>query len=268
MRRTAYKYCTRFLHFVTSHIKEMIISSIFTFIFVTIYYWFLQAPVNDAWGWLIAYGRILQDGFRSGFMHGTPFKSSQGAWAVDWRLGGQPFVHVVIFYFFVGISVFGSASCVVYLLSKYHSFRRLKGIWTYRGLPKSFWSYVSASIFVTLIIVSLVGITGTTINPNLIVPAQPSKDYLAFETQVTAEVFVTITRSVKVNVDPPVLEKDNMTGRLSCIIVTPEISCWNISAVNASTVVLNNTIKPCSIILCHDCNGARARKPYIRFTAK
>jgi hypothetical protein len=251
MKKAACKYLTRFLRFVTSHVKEMVISSIFSSIIATIYYYFLQTPVNDARGWILAFGRVLQDGFRSGFMRGTPFKDAQGNWAVAWRLGGAPpFIHTVILYVFLGISIFGITSCSVYALRKYHSFGRLKGIWTYRGRPKSFWSYISAGIVVALVTVSLVGITGTMVNPNLIVPAEPSKNYLGFETRVSATLYVTVIHHAIVRVEPTVLKKDNVTGWLDCIITSPGSEVWKPGDIDASTILLNNVTRPSSVT-CH-----------------
>jgi hypothetical protein len=266
MKREVYKHLARFARFVACHIKGMVfwvISLLFSFVFApvfaSLYSFFLQTPVNDALGWLMAYLRLLQDGFRSGLISGTPFKNAQGNWGVLWQLGqvGQPFIYIVIYDVFTGICLIGGTSLVVYLMLRYRAFRRLKEICTYLRHPKSFWKYVSVRSIAVLAIISVAGAL-IAINPSFIMPPNVSKSsngppaivihpYLA-----TA---VTIIHHVLLRFDPSVLVETNMTGRLSCIVVPPENASWNISDLDTSTIVLNNTISPCSLDINSEGNG-------------
>ena len=58
-----------------------------------------------------------------------------------------------------------------------------------------------------------------------------------------------------VRFDPAVLERSNMTGELSCIVAAPKVSYWSINEINTSTVILNSTIRPCSVSVYSGNNG-------------
>jgi hypothetical protein len=105
--------------------------------------------------------------------------------------------------------------------------------------------------------ISIVGLGGfiiTKINPNIVVPAEPSKDYLELNTHLSAELYVIITRPVIMDFDPSILEEHNMTGWFYCIIKTPENSLWDVSEIDTSTISLNSKINPCSTSIHFDIN--------------
>lgn len=255
MKETSRKYLTKFLKYVTSHIIGTVMSLVLGFIILATWHDYLQPMTSDIFGWLQANWRVLQDAFQSGFVRGTPFRNTLGNWAVAWELGGQPFIHIVIHYAFASIFFLGSFSGLIYLVRQYHKFKRLKAIFTYLKHPSSFWKYVSFRIVVALTLMSLVGITGMLINPNLIVPAEPSKNYLGVEIGLSSAVEITITRYAIMRIDPPVLEKNNMTGQFCCIIMSPENATWGVSDIVESTILLNNETHPCSASVHSDSNG-------------
>jgi len=123
MKTKIYTYFVKCLKFLVSKVVEVIITLLIMFFMLPVLY--------DKIGWLQAELRILEDAFRSGYIRGTPFKTSQGYWAIEWRLGGQPFIHAIIPYMFMLISIFGGISCLVYLVRRYYSFRRLKKVVTF-----------------------------------------------------------------------------------------------------------------------------------------
>ena len=96
---------------------------------------------------------------------------------------------------------------------------------------------------------------GIKINPNIIVPAEPSKDYLECNIHISDELNVIVTRGVIVEFDPSIIEQHNVTGFVNCIIRKPENPFWNISDVDTSTIVLNETARPSSTSFCFDNNG-------------
>jgi len=199
-------------------------------------------------------GRVLEDAFRSGFIRGTVFKNAQGHWAIDWRLGGQPIVHIVIPYMFMFISLLGGISCLIYLAKKYYSFRRLKRVVTYLRQPKNFGTSISVSVVAVTLLIFLVGFIGTTTDPNIIIPAKPSKDYLEVNLKITASCYVEITRPVIVETVTDILDRNNMTGWFYCIIKTPENALWKVSDIEISNIVLNDKIQPFDTSLYFDGN--------------
>jgi hypothetical protein len=225
--------------------------------------WFIMLSIlpvawltlTDKWGWFLAYTRVLQDGYNSGYVRGTLFKTAQGFWGINWRLGGQPFIHVILPYVFASIFLLGLTSLFIYLVPKYCSFRRLKKVCTYLRHPKNFRKCISFGIVTTLLIVSLVGITGITIDPNIVVPAEPSKDYLEMTLHLSVEAQVTVIRGTIVEFDPPVIEEHNLTEFIYCTIKAPENSFWNSSDIDTSTIILNETISPCSTAVFLSSNG-------------
>jgi hypothetical protein len=205
---------------------------------------FLWILLNNGYGWLKAYLRVLAEGYRSGYVHGTPFKNAQGSWAINWRLGGPPFIHVIISIIFWFVFVSPIILISLYLLRKYSQFQWLKKRICYpKGLLK-FTSCISACFIIIMIAISLVGFTGRKINLNIILPAEALKDYLGCNIGMSVVLDVTVTRPVVLEVNPSVLDKNNMSGWFCCIIKPPENSCWNIEEVDSFTISLNNTTIP------------------------
>lgn len=229
------------MKFLASHIIKTIVLFLLMTFFLPLLY--------DKLGWLQAEWRVLEDGFRSGYMRGTPFKTSQGYWAIEWRLGGQPIIHIIIPHVFMLISLFGGLSCLIYLTRKYYSFRLLKGVVTYLRRPKNFRSSISVSIVAVTLLIFLAGLIGTTIDPNIIIPAEPSKGYLEVNLKISASCYVEITRFVIVETDTDILDRNNMTGWFYCIIKTPENAFWNISDIDVSSILLNGELHPSNTLL-------------------
>lgn len=222
-------------------IIELVVSSSIMF-----FLYFLGNVLCDKIGWLQAEWRILEDGVRYGYIRGTSFRTSQGYWAVEWRLGGQPLIHAIIPYLFMLISFIGSSTCVFYVARKYYLFNRLKRTVTYLRHPKNFRSTISFSIVAITLILFLAGFVGTRVDPNIIIPAEPSKDYLEVNLKISASCFVEITRFVIVEPIANTLDRNNVSRWFYCVIKTPENAFWNITDIDASTILLNEKLRPSS----------------------
>jgi len=247
MKTKIYTYFMKCLKFLVSKVVEVIITLLIMF--------FLFPALYGKIGWLQAELRILEDAFRSGYIRGTPFKTSQGYWAIEWRLGGQPFIHAVIPYMFMLISIFGGISCLVYLVRRYYSFRRLKKVVTFLRHPKNFRSAISLGVVAMTLAIFLAGLIGTTVDPNIIIHLEPSKDYLEATIRVSLDCYVEVTRFAIVETVTDVIDRNNMTGWFYCKIKTPENTFWNITDINASTILLNGKLHPTSVSFYTGSNG-------------
>ncbi len=233
----------------------------------------LWLTLNDKWEWFTISMRVLKDGFYSGYVHGTPFKTAQGHWAVDWRLGGPPFIHVILPYIFTFFLLSAVVPFFICLMRRYYSFRRLKKVCTYLKNPRNFREYISVRCVAAVLIMSIVGLAGivaTTIDPNIIVPAERSKDYFECNMHITAILSITITRYVIVEANPSILYENNMSGWFYCIIKIPENSRWSISDIDTFKILFNDKIIPYIKSVHYDNNStefilAKSDKSFLAF---
>lgn len=203
------------------------------------------ALVVDKLEWLQVYWRTLQEGYQTGYVRGTPYRTTDGHWATRWRLGGQPFIHVVIpLVFWVLFVVPISFLIPTYLLPKYRLFRRLRGAVVH---PKNFLKFrrcVSLYFIAVVLMISLVGFTGTKIDPNMIISAEPSSDCLGIGISLRVECSVTITRFAIITFCPFIFDENMERYWLYCRIEKPREASWRITEVDESTISLNGTAIP------------------------
>ncbi|MHA1833454.1 MAG: hypothetical protein ACTSV7_05635 [Candidatus Baldrarchaeia archaeon] len=76
---------------------------------------------------------------------------------------------------------------------------------------------------------------------------EPSKDYLEATIRVSLDCYVEVTRFAIVEAVTDVIDKSNMTGWFYCKIKAPEDAFWNITDINASTILLNDKLHPNSV---------------------
>lgn len=222
-----------------------------------IFYHFLLPQASDTVGWLQTNGRVLQDAIQSGYLRETVFRNAEGKWAISVEFGGQPwipFIHVIIYYAFLVTLLVGSLSCLTYVSYRYHKFSRFKKNCTYRRPSSNFRKTVSLGLVATLILISLVGSVGINTNPNAIIPAEPSNGLPPIEIHITDTVTISVQVGAIVKADPPVIEKNNITGQFCVIIESPSLS-WNSSDIIESTILLNNETHPHSTFVKTESNG-------------
>jgi len=222
-----------------------------------IFYYFLLPQANDTVGWLQTSGRVLQDAIQSGYLRETVFKNAEGKWAISAEFGGQPwipFIHVGIYYAFLVTLLVGSFSFLTYVSYRYHKFNRFKKNCTYRRPSSNFRKTISLGLVAALILISLVGSVGINTNPNAIIPAEPSNGLPPVEIHMSDAVTISVQVSAVVKADPPVIEKNNITGQFCVTIESPSPS-WNASDIVESTILLNNETHPHSTFVQSESNG-------------